>query len=173
MQKPFTLNPLPLLQFTVFTLLNTPPNVLWQDFLESTFPGYTLQPHTVKTSTAVSSIPASDASLSTKPTQAVDEKRGIDEGLKEKGATEWTEEIRVERQLDKKNTATKFLLDQTVGALINTVVYLAAMEGLKGAGWDAALNAVRKVRMDFHAPLVEVPNTSPVLFWGFSMACAD
>ena len=40
-----TLNPLgldyiPILQFLVFTLLNTPPNFLWQEFLEKKFPGY-------------------------------------------------------------------------------------------------------------------------------------
>ena len=43
-----TLNPLGLdfklvIQFFLFTLLNTPPNFLWQQFLEKKFPGYPAQ----------------------------------------------------------------------------------------------------------------------------------
>lgn len=37
--KPFNLALTPLLHFIIFQLLSTPPNVLWQEFLEETFPG--------------------------------------------------------------------------------------------------------------------------------------
>lgn len=30
----------PVIHFIIFTLLNCPPNVLWQQFLEQQFPGY-------------------------------------------------------------------------------------------------------------------------------------
>lgn len=161
-QKAFSLNPIPLFHFTLFTLLNTPPNVLWQDFLESRFPGYTLQPRTVKTSSAQSTMPTSDSSL-TKEQKDLNEKVDKDDqgegAVKEKKLTEWTEEIRLERRLDKKNTAVKFTLDQTLGALINTVVYLAAMQGLRGAGWEGALAAVKKVRIFTRAILGELVST--------------
>ena len=41
--NPLGLEFLPILQFLSLSLVLTPPNVLWQQFLEQTFPGY---PHT-------------------------------------------------------------------------------------------------------------------------------
>ena len=38
--NPLGLNPAPILQFLVFCLLSTPPNYLWQAYLERRFPGY-------------------------------------------------------------------------------------------------------------------------------------
>ena len=43
-----TINPLslrlaPIIQFLIFCLLSTPPNFLWQEYLEKQFPGYPVQ----------------------------------------------------------------------------------------------------------------------------------
>ncbi|KAF7547766.1 hypothetical protein G7Z17_g7497 [Cylindrodendrum hubeiense] len=38
----------PVFQFLLFNLISTPPNFLWQDFLESTFPAYPPPPHPKK-----------------------------------------------------------------------------------------------------------------------------
>ncbi|KAI9654284.1 MAG: hypothetical protein M1831_005449 [Alyxoria varia] len=46
----FHLDLAPIFQFALYTFLNTPPNVLWQQFLESQFPGYTLQSRVEKVS---------------------------------------------------------------------------------------------------------------------------
>lgn len=94
-------------------------------------------------------------SASPKESTELTEKKNEHEGVKEERLTEWTEEIRMERRLDKRNTSFKFLLDQTLGALVNTMVYLAAMEGLKGFGWAGAIAAVRKVGVVSVLPTAE------------------
>lgn len=81
--KPFSLDYVTLLQFVVFSLIATPPNVLWQEYLEEKFPA-----------------------------DLVDEK-----GVK---------------RLHKTNTAVKFTLDQTVGAIVNSYLFIAGIGALKG-----------------------------------------
>lgn len=39
-QKPFTLSLIPVLQFCVFAALNTPPNIIYQAYLEHVLPSY-------------------------------------------------------------------------------------------------------------------------------------
>ena len=41
--NPFGLELIPILQFLFWCLLSTPPNFLWQEFLEKHFPGYPAQ----------------------------------------------------------------------------------------------------------------------------------
>jgi hypothetical protein len=38
-QKPYGIDTTPILQFIVYTIVNIPINVLWQEWLEATFPG--------------------------------------------------------------------------------------------------------------------------------------
>lgn len=40
-QRSYGVNIRALLSFVIFTLISCPPNILWQDFLEQKFPGYT------------------------------------------------------------------------------------------------------------------------------------
>ncbi|MCJ1250774.1 hypothetical protein MMC30_008002 [Trapelia coarctata] len=75
----------------------TPPNFLWQEYLEKTFPGY--------------------------PVQKGKQKMKVDEdghGIVE------------EQKLNKKNTAIKFALDQTVGATVNNIFFLGLISVLRG-----------------------------------------
>ncbi|KAI1617676.1 hypothetical protein EDD37DRAFT_230123 [Exophiala viscosa] len=83
-ERPYRVSIRPLLQFVIFTILSCPPNILWQDFLEEKFPGYTY-------STTTS-----------------------------------------ERVLDRPNTARKLLFDQTLGAFVNTIAFVAGMAAFKG-----------------------------------------
>ncbi|KAJ3467293.1 hypothetical protein MRS44_004857 [Fusarium solani] len=69
----------PVFQFLLFNLICTPPNFMWQDFLETTFPAHPK--------------PKSSKEKNTKP------------------------------KLSVRNTAIKFLLDQTVGAALNTLLF--------------------------------------------------
>ncbi|KIX10379.1 uncharacterized protein Z518_01461 [Rhinocladiella mackenziei CBS 650.93] len=94
--RPFTISIRPLLQFVIFTFLSCPPNILWQDYLEEKFPGYTYHP-------------ASG-----------------------------------EKSLHKANTARKFLFDQTLGAFVNTVAFVAAMAAFKGKGARAVQKEVER-----------------------------
>ncbi|KAI9880967.1 MAG: hypothetical protein M1830_009461 [Pleopsidium flavum] len=101
----FSINSLPVIHFVIFTLLNCPPNFLWQEYLEQQFPGYT-------TSTAV------------------------DNGGK--GVT-------VERTLDMGNTIKKLILDSTVGAAVNTVLFTAVISALKGSSGGEIMVAIKQV----------------------------
>ena len=49
------------------------------------------------------------------------------------------------RSLDKFNTAKKFALDQTIGALINTVIFVGTFAALKGKDGPGIQRDVRRV----------------------------
>lgn len=89
--QPISLDYGTLLQFVVFSLVATPPNVLWQEYLEEKFPA---------------------------------------DQIDEKGT----------KTLHKRNTAVKFVLDQTIGAIVNSFLFIAGMGALKGKDsltiWD-------------------------------------
>ncbi|KXX76677.1 Protein sym1 [Madurella mycetomatis] len=108
--KPFHPSPLPIFQFLLFGLVSTPPNFLWQDFLESTFPAY----HAAPTREAVASAAA-----------ARDDSKELD-GEARAGRS-------VEPRLNKRNTLAKAVLDQTVGAVVNTLLYSCFMHGIQMA----------------------------------------
>ncbi len=103
---PFTIDPIPLAQYTLFALLSTPPNFLWQETLESAFPSYRIAP----TAEALASAAASDDA-------ALDDESA-------RGAL-------VEPQLSKRNTLAKFVLDQTLGAAVNTLLFSLFMHGVR------------------------------------------
>ncbi|KAK4181389.1 hypothetical protein QBC36DRAFT_202495 [Triangularia setosa] len=104
--KPLSLNLLSLFQYVLFGLVNTPPNLLWQEFLESTFPSYHPSP-----------TPAAIASAS----------KGSESELN----AEAKEGKLVEPKLNKLNTAIKTVLDQTIGAFVNTVLFSMFMNGIQ------------------------------------------
>lgn len=109
-QMPYTaLNTREILIFVAYTILNTPLNVLWQDWLEATFPG--------------STNPPVDASAPSKEKDKPPEKK----------------------KLDIKNTAIKFALDQTVGAVFNIVLFVAGVGMLKGLSLDEIIQALKEV----------------------------
>lgn len=100
--KPFQLDPIPMLKFVFYTILNTPPNCLWQQYLEETFP-------------------------SEKPAPAPSEKP-----------------VKLQMTLDFSSVFKKFLLDQTLGAAVNTILFIAAMTGMNGASTDEIVQAVKE-----------------------------
>ena len=93
----------------VFTLLSTPPNVLWQQWMESKFPGYGVQ------------------------------KVKVDDGGKG---------VEVEERLNVRNTLVKIGLDQTVGAVVNVVVYIGGTRLLRGVPVELCLDAIKQVFFD-------------------------
>ncbi|KAK4673771.1 hypothetical protein QC763_114840 [Podospora pseudopauciseta] len=104
--KLITINLLSLFQYVLFGLVNTPPNILWQEYLESTFPSY----HPSPTPEAIAS-----ASKGSEAELDAEEKEGK----------------LVEPKLNRRNTAIKTLLDQTVGAAVNTFLYSMFMNGIQ------------------------------------------
>ncbi|KAF4595260.1 hypothetical protein GQ602_000873 [Ophiocordyceps camponoti-floridani] len=73
---------IPVLQFLLFSIISTPPNYLWQEFLESTYPAHP---------------------------------------RKNKGS------------LSVYNTMAKFILDQTIGAVVNTLLFSLFIHALQDA----------------------------------------
>jgi len=115
----YTIDWVPVFQFVLFTALNCPPNFIWQQFLESVFPGQTVQP-------SKSAIKAA----------ATNDEKELD---REQASHEL-----VESKLHIPNTAIKFVLDQTVGAALNTLAFILAMAAFKGANWNQALQLARQ-----------------------------
>ncbi|KAB2578589.1 Mpv17/PMP22 [Lasiodiplodia theobromae] len=111
--RPLAFNPIEFLRFVILTLITAPPNYVWQQFLERTFPAYP--------------GPAGLGHAHRSPRVSSDgdvEKRG-DEGL-----------LHVEEEkpkLNLKNTITKWFVDCiTMGAIMNTVAFLVIMGLMKG-----------------------------------------
>ncbi|OCL12349.1 hypothetical protein AOQ84DRAFT_386190 [Glonium stellatum] len=100
--KPFQLDHIQMLKFAFCTVLNTPLNCLWQQYLEETFPSQKPAPASSK-----------------KPVEA-------------------------QRSLDASNVFKKLLLDQTLGAAVNTVLYITVMAGMNGASANEIIQAVRE-----------------------------
>ncbi|KAK0655781.1 hypothetical protein B0T16DRAFT_451416 [Cercophora newfieldiana] len=139
-KTPFTISYPPILQFFLFALISTPPNFLWQEFLESSFPAY----HIAPTSAAVASASASN-----------------EEELDDEARTGRL----VEPRLNKGNTAIKTLLDQTMGAAVNTVLFSVFMHGMRAAMAGAG-GGVRVENVDW----VVVMGRAREEFWGILRA---
>lgn len=112
---------MPVAKFVLFTILSTPPNILWQEFLEDVFPGEK------KVQPAESAIKKG----------ANDEKQGKDvvkdKAQQKSAGMNWA------------NVLWKFLLDQTVGGVVNTVLFIAGMKALNGGNAEEVKVAVREV----------------------------
>ncbi|KAG6108662.1 hypothetical protein E4U31_007478 [Claviceps sp. LM219 group G6] len=91
---------IPVFQFLIFSIISTPPNFIWQDYLESTFPARN---------------PPSPPLAATHPQKP-----------SKKPALKKTSEQQQQQQqhpLNIRNTLTKFILDQTLGATLNTLLF--------------------------------------------------
>lgn len=102
------------LHFVLIALLTTPPNYLWQQFLENTFP----------------------ATCPSKKEKSNDGD-GMAASEHENGG------------LNVANTAVKFLLEQSLGATANTVIFVVVMGMFKGLSITEIVLAVRNVSWCF------------------------
>lgn len=116
LQKPISLNLTTLIQFVTLTIINTPPNFLWQQYLEASYPGVT---------------PSSEA-------RYLEQQQ-----TSESGSAAYLGD------LDVGNTVTKFLLDQSVGAVVNSIMFLAVIGALKGKSVSGIFRSVRQVSHSF------------------------
>ncbi|ATY61178.1 integral membrane protein, Mpv17/PMP22 family [Cordyceps militaris CM01] len=96
-EGPFSVDWIPVFQYLLFIIVNTPPNFLWQELIEAAFPSHP-EP------------------------QARPEKAG--------GAGS-------PPPLSTRNTVIKFLLDQTVGAAVNTLLFSSFTRSLRMASGHA------------------------------------
>ncbi|KAK9439658.1 Mpv17/PMP22 [Metarhizium brunneum] len=115
-QRPFSLDPLQLLRFLLLTLLTTPPNYHWQQFLERRFPAH---------------IPTR------RPYEAIELQQIVEEGGER--------QAQPPEAFSYRNTLTKWFIDCiTVGAVLNTVAFLVIMGVLKarspGSIWQSVVD---------------------------------
>ncbi|TKA64708.1 hypothetical protein B0A55_10097 [Friedmanniomyces simplex] len=147
-------DPVELLRFFIFSLLVCPPNYLWQKWLEGRFPGYVTKDVAGKREEEVG---GGDGAVMGKGTGRDGDMTG-DGSLKkravnggggggEKGEKEaMTEDstpakpatavVEARRRLNVLNTVIKFLLDQSLGAALNTVIFIAGIALLRGSSLD-------------------------------------
>lgn len=117
--------------FAAFSVISCPPNYLWQTWLEATFPGYTQSLATSEKEKLVDETVAGQSTSTEKP-----ELRSRD--VKQAAITSESapKPERAKEQLNIRNTAVKFLLDQTIGAAVNTIMFTMGIAMLRGHSWQ-------------------------------------
>ncbi|KAF4124781.1 Mpv17 / PMP22 family [Geosmithia morbida] len=110
----------PVFQFVLFAMFSTPPNYLWQDWLETTFPSY----------------PDEKSSSSSGEDKKKEEESGGDKTKKGKKKTT-NSEAKTEPKLSVVNTGIKLILDQTAGALFNALLFSTFHRSMREALVDA------------------------------------
>ncbi|KAG9243485.1 Mpv17/PMP22 family protein [Calycina marina] len=108
-----------MLQFAMFSFLNCPPNFVWQTYLENTFPSTT----TVPSKRALSAASA---------------------GNEKELDREEKEHVIVDAKLHIPNTIAKFVLDQTVGAAANTLMFSFLFAGYGGMEYGQAIQVCKQ-----------------------------
>ncbi|KAL4997048.1 hypothetical protein BDV10DRAFT_195422 [Aspergillus recurvatus] len=132
--KPFSLNILALLQFITYGILIVPINHYWQRWLEITFPGFLFQASPSPDKITGARPPSHSPSLSSGTSQVIE--------VKEKliPATPASSKRRPPTLSGRKrrifNFGMKFLLDGTVGGILNIVLFVALINLLKGESWQ-------------------------------------
>ncbi|KAL2217260.1 hypothetical protein M432DRAFT_476925 [Thermoascus aurantiacus ATCC 26904] len=125
--KPFTLNIVALVQFVTYGIIIVPINFAWQRYIEARYPGFPTVRGSTSTTTATPGPPPPD-----------------DDDLlprKEKparGAAATTQPSGM------RNFVIKWLLDQTVGSVMNIILFIVLINLLKGASATAIWDAVGK-----------------------------
>jgi hypothetical protein len=103
-QTPFSLNLAPILKFALFSIISSPPNIIWQTFLEDTFP---------------TNVPASTAASEREKEKKTANGKPLTDSR--------TQLSKRKTELSKRNVFIKFLLDQTFGAVMNNLLFIAYM----------------------------------------------
>ncbi|PYI21749.1 hypothetical protein BO99DRAFT_400729 [Aspergillus violaceofuscus CBS 115571] len=167
--KPFHLNPTALLQFLIYGLLSVLPNFLWQRRLESRFPGFPAWRRwgwsSSLTATPTTTTPSSTLRRDGKPSPAPPPKgevcisigippediQGKDREKKKKDAGRWrsypqggTTNNSSNSNTGVRNFLAKFLLDQTVGSVMNIVLFVVLINLLKGVGLSGCWGLLRE-----------------------------
>lgn len=133
---PYAVNPVELGQFILFSVLCCPPNFLWQSWLEGRFPGYADKLSQREQEQLVDDVVTGQSSspcLTSEKTKAM-----TTESTTPKNAM-----IKAKNQLNVTNTAIKFALDQTFGAAVNTVLFIAGIALLRGHSFPSIQDDVR------------------------------
>ncbi|KAF7195534.1 Protein SYM1 [Pseudocercospora fuligena] len=139
----YTLNIVELLQFVIYSVLSCPPNYLWQAFLEAQFPAYARElPQSEKELIVDEIVHSSGTEKDQGANGSLSNRR-----LEEKAMTHQTDSTVSDgktKKLSLRNTAIKFTLDQTLGAAVNTVLFIAGIALLRGQPWSTVYTNIHE-----------------------------
>lgn len=139
-QTPYSIELRQLSVFVAYSIISCPPNYLWQSWLEASFPGYSesLTPRE-KEKLVDETVVGRSTSISPEK----DSLRARDEKQAALTSASAPQPAKVKKQLSIRNTAVKFLLDQTVGSVVNTVMFIMGTAMLRGQSWEQSVVATR------------------------------
>ncbi|KAF2717459.1 hypothetical protein K431DRAFT_334029 [Polychaeton citri CBS 116435] len=133
-----------LFHFVLFAAFSCPPNFIWQAWLETQYPGST--PRLEKGKEADLSCSGDEAARKASGSQKISvtsKSSLIPRSTDEKGqnpACAFGQDGRM--KLNVKNTAVKFALDQSLGAAVNTIMFIAGMGLIAGEPLQQIQNEV-------------------------------
>jgi hypothetical protein len=131
--RPFAFDFTRLLRFVAFTFISTPPNFMWQQLLEKTFPAY---------------LPATSAHQR-KHEDDMEMKGGIGDGIIDGDPGSQRVQERSAR-FSLRNMLTKWFVDCiTLGAIMNTIAFLVIMDIMKGQGGAQIMSNIKTVCNDY------------------------
>ncbi|RHZ55919.1 uncharacterized protein CDV56_101399 [Aspergillus thermomutatus] len=145
---PFTLNTLALLQFITYAIIIVPINFSWQKYLEARWPGFPgrrLAPSAASTGAEAGAVVVTVDPGDLLPVKEKEEKHG---------AARWR------WRSGPRNFAMKFFLDQTVGSVMNILLFIVLINVLKGVGWRRIGELVRE---DFEPIMIARLKYRPVV----------
>ena len=136
-----------LFHFVLFTLVSTPPNYLWQDYLERTYPAYS------RVAGSDRHIDAANGKVSV-VNPAEPDLKGQEAERRRRRDDNDDDVVGPEKKINLRNTMVKWVLDQSLGAGLNTVAYIAAMSYFRGQTQAEVYGTVQKVNTpSFFPPL--------------------
>lgn len=111
-----------------FSIISCPPNYLWQTWLEASFPGYTKSLSSKEKEALVDDTVVGKSSATQE--SVLRSRNGEKAALTKESAPN------PHKQLSIRNTIIKFLLDQSIGAAVNTVMFIMGIGMLRGQSWQ-------------------------------------
>ncbi|KAL1970352.1 hypothetical protein VTN77DRAFT_5512 [Rasamsonia byssochlamydoides] len=177
--KPFKLNVIALIQFVTYAIIIVPINFSWQKYIEARYPGFPTAATTWKrwrwTSFNNRHVgPSSSGRVDDRPIVipiSADHNNtttnDIPMMIKDKPAATAPHRWRSSRNSSSSSTSSgmrnflmKFFLDQTVGSVMNILLFIVLINLLKGASWSVVWEAIGK---DFYPIMIARLKYRPVV----------
>ncbi|KAF7122679.1 hypothetical protein CNMCM5793_000789 [Aspergillus hiratsukae] len=134
---PFTLNTLALVQFLTYAVIIVPINFSWQKYLEARWPGFPGRRGATIAATvaATAEAKAGDVVVTVDPGDLLPVKEKEEKQLVPVSSWRWRSGARWRSRSGLGNFLMKFILDQTVGSVMNILLFIVLINLLKGVGW--------------------------------------
>jgi hypothetical protein len=145
-QGPFTLNILALLQFLTYAIIIVPINFSWQKYLEVRWPGFPGRSRRSPVAVAGAEAKGGAVVVTVEPADLLPVKEKVEEKQRVSGAR-WRWRWRSRSRSGLGNFLMKFFLDQTVGSVMNILLFIVLINVLKGVGWRRIGELIYEVRL--------------------------